>query len=174
MRAVRSRVHARFGRVDVLVGCAGIAPLRPLLAVRDRDLAACLEVNLFGALRCLRVFGELMAQRRQGRIIHLGSVAAERALPGAAAYSASKAALMSLTRSAAVELAPLGVQVLAISPGWVRSALSAGVTEAALSRVPLQRPAEPDEVAEVVRFVASCRTRYLTGVSWVVDGGLTA
>jgi NAD(P)-dependent dehydrogenase (short-subunit alcohol dehydrogenase family) len=174
VRAVRAQVLSQLGRVDLLVYCAGVVGRGSVLAARIAVWQQTFEVNVLGAARCVRAFGELMARQRSGRIILLGSVAARLGLPGAAAYCASKAALESLARSAALELAPHGVAVIALSPGWVDTPFAAGAEAGAGKSVPLGRAASAREVAEVVTTLAILKTNYLTGASIPLDGGLSS
>ncbi len=173
VRRTRDLILAEHGRIDLLVFAAAVVRRGPLLMSPTQDLREMMEVNVIGAARCLRIFAEPMIRQRGGRIILLGSVAARRALPGAGGYAASKAALESLGRTAALELAPFGVSVISLSPGWVQTRLTQGDRKA-FAQIPLRRAARPSEVAEVVAALANLETSYLTGVSVLLDGGLTA
>ena len=121
LEALRDAVLAEFGSVEILVNCAGRTQRRATLDVSDEEWGSILETNLTGTLRACQVFGREMVGRRYGRIINIASLASSVALLEVAAYSASKAAVASLTKSLAVEWAPYGVCVNAIAPGVFRT-----------------------------------------------------
>jgi NAD(P)-dependent dehydrogenase (short-subunit alcohol dehydrogenase family) len=162
IRAVRNTLQAQYRRLDVLVHCAAVALPGSTLYGKPANWERTLEVNVLGAVRCIRAFGELMA-RRGGWIILLGSQAARHPLPGAGAYAASKAALESLTRTAAVELAPLRVGVIALSPGWVDTPLLRGRVSRDGFKSGFNSLTRAEEIAEVVAALAALRTHCLTG-----------
>lgn len=166
---------------DVVVANAGIARRRAFGDLTDAEWAHVLDVNLTGAMRVVRA--ALPGLRSRG-----GSVVAMSSVHGVAYgwdehahYSTSKAGLVGLVRALATELGPDGVRVNAVAPGMIRTAQSldevnsagAAALDASASRVPLRRIGEPDEVADVVLFLASDAARYVTGQALVVDGGLT-
>lgn len=181
---VAAEVASRHGRLDVLVNAAGLFRRTPALEMREEVLRALVEVNLMGALRCASAFGALMARQPlrgggpRGRIIHVASVSALTGAATASVYAATKAGLVAATRSAARELAPWGITVNAVAPGLVDTPMlepeRALVEKFLLPRIPAGRLARPEEVAEVVGFLATCRTSYLTGSVLVLDGGLHA
>jgi len=173
VRRMRDALLAEHGRIDLLVFAAAVVHRGPVLLCSAQALEEMMAVNVIGAARCLRIFAEPMIRQRGGRVILLGSVAARRALAGAGGYAASKAALESLGRTSALELAPFGVSVVTLSPGWVETGLTRR-DRRAFDQVPLKRAARPAEVAEVVAAVANLETPYLTGTSICLDGGLTA
>jgi 3-oxoacyl-[acyl-carrier protein] reductase len=171
VRALRERVRAELGGLDALVYCVGVLPRGTLRAAGVRGWQEAFDVNVLGAVRCVRVFAELMASAATGRIVLLGSVTARTALAGAGAYAATKAALESLARTAAVELAPAGISVVCVSPGYVASEMTTGM-ETHLGDVPLKRMARAEDIAEVVRAVLSVRSPYMTGTRIEIAGGL--
>ncbi len=176
--AMVSRVAAELGPVGVLVNNAGINLPAPLLDVTDEDWARVLAVNLTGAFLCLRACGRGMREAGGGSIVNVSSVHEDLPFPDGAAYSASKGGLRMLMRNAAFELAPFGIRVNNVAPGPIATpaneeALGDPETERLLREVvPLARWGEPEEVAEVVLFLASERARYVTGATYSVDGGL--
>ncbi|MEK7705232.1 MAG: SDR family oxidoreductase [Myxococcota bacterium] len=171
-------VVARFGRIDVLVNNAGVFHQTPALAIDEANLREILDVNLAGALRCTAAFGRVMARNGGGRIINIASVSAITGAALACVYAASKAGLIAATRSAARELAPHGITVNAVAPGYTDTAMltpyKALVERFAAGRIPLARFATPTDVAEVVTFLATAPGGYLTGSVITLDGGMSS
>ncbi len=159
---------------------AGTTKRSPTLDVSDAEWNAILETNLTGTLRACRVFGRHMIQQNYGRIINIASLSSFVALFEVAAYSASKAAVASLTKSLAIEWAPHGVCVNAIAPGVFRTDLNAGLLDGTargrefLMRTPMKRFGNLDELAGAAVFLASESAGYVTGHILAVDGGFLA
>jgi len=176
--AMVARVSEELGPVGVLVNNAGINAPAPLLDVTDEDWGRVLAVNLTGAFLCLRACGRVMRTAGGGSIVNVSSVHEDLPFPDGAAYAASKGGLRMLMRNAAFELAPLRIRVNNVAPGPIatpanKEALEDPETQRLVRAVvPLARWGEPDEVAEVVLFLASDRSRYVTGATYSVDGGL--
>jgi NAD(P)-dependent dehydrogenase (short-subunit alcohol dehydrogenase family) len=171
-------VAAAFGPLGVLVNNAGGYPLADLLQIKAADWDTVLAQNLRTALACLQAAGRRMAARGEGAIVNVTSIQAFRPAPGLAHYSAAKAGLEMLTRSAAIELGPSGVRVNAVAPGLVRReglerAWPEGVARY-VAAAPLGRIAEPEDVADACLFLASRAARFVTGTTLVVDGGVLA
>jgi NAD(P)-dependent dehydrogenase (short-subunit alcohol dehydrogenase family) len=168
-------VATALGCASILVCCAGAFARTPALQPGSAA-SRLLAVNLESAVHCTRAFGAQMAKRGGGRIVHVASIAATTGAATASVYAASKAGLVALARSHARELAPQGIAVNAVLPGYCRTAMTArdaATLEAfVVPRIPLKRLAEPDEIAEVVEMLATCSTPYLTGAAIEIDGGL--
>lgn len=168
------------GRVDILVNCAGRTKRGPTIDFAESDWAAIMETNLTGTLRACQIFGRHMLERGYGRIINIASVASFVALKEVAAYSASKAAVASLTKSLAIEWGPRGVCVNAIAPGVFRTDLNEKLLDGTdrgrefLQRTPVRRFGRVDELAGAAVFLASEAASFVHGEVLAVDGGLLA
>ncbi|MBI4636531.1 MAG: SDR family oxidoreductase [Candidatus Rokubacteria bacterium] len=173
-------VDARWGRLDVAVTNAAIEPLAPFLELSEETWDRIIDVNLKGTFLVAQAAARRMARRRRGVIITLSSVNAEVARPESAAYAASKGGVRQLTKAMAVALARHGIRVNAIGPGTVVTGLTRHLLrdrrwrDAVYARTPLQRVAEPREIAEVAVFLASEASSYMTGSTVYVDGGRLA
>ena len=169
-----------FGRVDILVNSAGRTKREPTIDQSDEDWNAILETNLNGTLRACQVFGRHMLSNGYGRIINIASLSTFVSLFEVAAYSASKAAVASLTKSLAVEWARHGVNVNAIAPGVFRTALNQKLLDETprgqefLTRTPMGRFGNVEELAGAAVFLASDAASFVTGEVLVVDGGFLA
>jgi 3-oxoacyl-[acyl-carrier protein] reductase len=173
--AVFAALEERFGPVLVLVNNAGIRVdgLSPQLG--DSDWSRVLDTNLTGAFRATRRALGPMVRARFGRIVNIASIVGPRANAGQANYAASKAGLIGMTKTVAVEVARRGVTVNAVAPGLVETQLTEGVSgNGMLDAIPARRAGAPEEVAACVRFLASEEASYVTGVTLTVDGGLSA
>jgi NAD(P)-dependent dehydrogenase (short-subunit alcohol dehydrogenase family) len=171
---------AAFGKVDILVNSAGRTRRAPTLDFPEEDWNQIIQTNLTGTLRACQVFGRHMIERRYGRIINIASVGTFRALYELAAYSASKAAVGSLTKSLAIEWAPYGVCVNAIMPGVFPTSLNQKLITGTprgdefLLRTPMKRFGKVEELAGAAVFLASDAAGFVTGEILRVDGGMLA
>src|SRR5450631_1209529 len=169
-----------FGKVDIMVSAAGITKRAPTLEFSEADWNRIMDTNLSGTLRACQVFGRHMIERGYGRIINIASLSSFVALYQVAAYSASKAAVASLTKSLAVEWAPSGVCVNAIAPGVFRTDLNTALLDGTdrgrefLLRTPMKRFGKLDELGGAAVFLASEAASFVTGHVLTVDGGFLA
>jgi NAD(P)-dependent dehydrogenase (short-subunit alcohol dehydrogenase family) len=180
LEKLRDGVVAAFGKVDVLVNCAGITKKGPTVNFPEDTWQGIVDTNLTGTLRGCQVFGEHMLSRKSGRIINIASLSTSLGLFEVAAYGASKAGVGSLTKTLAVEWSRHGVLVNAILPGVFRTALNANLLDNTergrefLLRTPMGRFGEARELVGAAIYLASDAASYVTGSLLVVDGGFLA
>jgi len=169
-------IHKRNGRLDILINNAGIARDNLLLRVSEDDIQKTFAVNVAGAIHCARSAVKIMMRARTGRIINLASVVAELGNPGQTVYSASKAALIGLTKTLAREYASRGITVNAVAPGFIDTDMTKNLPADAkkfmLEQIPLGRMGQPDDVASAVLFLSSDEAAYITGQVLRVNGGM--
>ncbi len=175
-----ARIESRHGPVHTLVNNAGNHLKKVAWEVSDAEFQGVLGVHVNAAFALSREFGRSMMDRGNGHILFTASMASLFGIPQVAAYSAAKAALLGLVRSLAVDLSPSGVRVNAIAPGWIdsnimRTALAGDPARAQriLSRTPLQRFGEPDDVGWAAAYLSSPAAKFITGVCLPVDGGIS-
>jgi NAD(P)-dependent dehydrogenase (short-subunit alcohol dehydrogenase family) len=180
--AVKAAVD-KFGKLDILVNNAGICPFKPFLEITEEDWDKVLDINLKGYFLCAQVAAREMARQKWGRIINIASVAMGQMGFGMANivhYVASKGGVAGMTEAMAVELAPLGINVNAISPGVIETKMAEPVIsdpkakEGILKRVPKGRVGQPKDIATAAVYLASEEADYVTGAVLVVDGGWLA
>jgi NAD(P)-dependent dehydrogenase (short-subunit alcohol dehydrogenase family) len=173
-------VEAAHGRLDVLVNNAGLNVRGDFRHLSDADWVKIREVNLDGVVRVARDGFALLRASGRGSLINIASIMGDRGLRQLVAYSATKGAILALTRGLAVEYAPFAVRVNALAPGFVETALTQralknpGIQKALLERTPLRRFGLPEEIAKAALFFASDDASYVTGAELAVDGGMSA
>jgi 3-oxoacyl-[acyl-carrier protein] reductase len=171
-----AEVAKRLGRLDILVCSAGISIDGLLLRLKDEDLDRIFAVNVKGSIACARAAVKVMMRARTGRIIFLSSVVGEMGNAGQTAYAASKAALLGVTKSMARELASRSVTINAITPGFIDTDMTGGLTPeqqtSIAQAIPLGRTGKPEEIAAAVVYLASDEAAYVTGQTLRVNGGM--
>ena len=177
VRRMIREVTAAYGQIDVLVNNAGIVRDEYLLMLNPETLDKCVDLNIKGYLYCAQQAVLKMFRRKSGVIINMSSVSSRMALAGQCVYSATKGAVNSMTATMAKELAPYGIRVNAVAPGFIETemidALPAEKKEEYLKEVPLGRFGCAEDVAAVVSMLASDACAYMTGQTLVLDGGLS-
>jgi len=172
------QAHEAFEKIDILVNCAGINTFESPDVTSINSWQKIRSINLDGAWYCCRAVMEAMMQRRRGKIMNIGSVAAISAIPKAIPYTASKHGLIGLTRALAVDLGPYNINVNCICPASVETpllekAVTKTFQEEIRKRIPLGRLGRPEDIAKAALFLASSASDWITGVVLPVDGGLT-
>jgi NAD(P)-dependent dehydrogenase (short-subunit alcohol dehydrogenase family) len=169
----------KFGRVDILVNNAGIITFKPFLELTEEDWDSTLNVNLKGQFLCGQVVAKEMIKNKWGRIINIASISSGGsgiAFPLIAHYTASKGGIIALTEALALELTPQGINVNAVCPGaidtdMVKGIKESGQVEQVLLRIPKGRLGQPEDIANLVAFLASEDSDYISGAAIVIDGG---
>jgi len=169
-----------FKKIDILINNAGTAKLTPTMELTEAEWDSTIDVNLKGQFLCSQAVAKHMIQQRRGKIVNIASIGAHIGTPGLVAYSASKGGVIQLTKVLAVEWGKHNINVNAVSPGLTMTELVKAVfknrpefTEG-VERIPLQRLAMPEDIANAVLFLASSESDYITGQVIIVDGGTLA
>ncbi|KAA0976504.1 beta-ketoacyl-ACP reductase [Paeniglutamicibacter gangotriensis] len=171
-----TEVEAAHGPVEVLVANAGVTRDMLLLRMNEDDFSSVIDTNLTGAFRVIKRASKGMIKKRKGRVVLISSVVGLYGSPGQINYAASKAGLVGMARSLTRELGSRGITANVVAPGFINTDMTAALPEATqkdyLSTIPAKRFAEPEEVANVVRWIASDEAAYISGAVIPVDGGL--
>ncbi len=180
VRAAVTRTAEELGGLDVLVNNAGWNSfMAPLVDMRPSGWEKGLTLNLSQAFWAMQEAGRIMLAQGRGAVVNVSSLAGVGTSPGMVHYGAAKAALINLTKNAAVEWGSRGVRVNAVAPGWVRTDINSfawsddATAKAFVERAPLARWGEPQEIAEAIAFLATDASSYMTGQTLVIDGGLS-
>lgn len=172
-----------FGRVDILVNNAGILQFKPFLEISEEDWDRTLAVNLKGYFLCAQACAKEMVKQKSGVIINISSIAMGGVgvgFPNIAHYSASKGGIIAMTETLALELAPYNIRVNAVAPGAIDTPMVESTKndpkamEGTLARIPMHRMGRPEEVSNLVLFLASDKSSYMTGSTVIIDGGWLA
>jgi len=173
----------KWGKIDILVNNAGIAPMIPFLEITEQDWDKTLDINLKGYFLCAQACAKQMAKQKSGVIVNIASVAMGQqgvGFPNIVHYCASKGGIAAMTEAMAIELAPHNIRVNAVSPGMIETPMIDTIKkdpkaiEGLLARVPMHRVGKPEEVSNLVLFLASDASSYMTGSVVVIDGGWLA
>lgn len=173
-----AHVTRAFDGIDILVNGAGHNIRKPLVEMTQEEFDSITDVHVRGAFLTCKAAGQLMRQRKKGSIINIASIAGHVGIPDVAAYAAAKGALIQMTKSLSLEMAPFGVRVNALCPGYFATPLTSQhapeVRRAVVSETPLRRFGNPQELIGSALFLASDASSFVTGTSVLIDGGWTA
>ncbi len=176
VEAMVSGAVTRFGKIDILVNNAGITRDNLLMRMKEEEFDEVIDTNLKGVFNCIKAVTRPMMKQRSGRIVNISSVVGALGNPGQANYVAAKAGVIGLTKSVARELASRNITVNCVAPGFIETDMTDKLTpelkEAMLKQIPLAALGQPEQIAKVVRFLASDESSYMTGQTLHVDGGM--
>ena len=177
------KVIDKWGKIDILINNAGICQFKPFLELTEEEWERTIKINLKGYFLCAQTCAKEMVKQKSGVIINIASIAMGQVgcgFPNLAHYCASKGGIVGMTETLALELAPYNIRVNAISPGAIETPMvdplksDAKTLEATLARVPMHRMGQPQEISNLVLFLASDESSYMTGSTVVIDGGWLA
>lgn len=176
VKQMMNNIIEKYGRIDVLVNNAGIVKDGYLMLMSDAEWKDVIDVNLTGVFNCSKSVVEPMISQRSGVIVNISSLSGIAGLPGQTNYSAAKGGVIAFTKALSKELAPFNIRVNAVAPGVIESEMFDSLSEKAkmgfLENIPLKRFGKPEEVASVVKFLASDDAGYITGETICITGGL--
>lgn len=171
-----NKILDKFKKIDILINNAGITKDALIIRMKEEDWDKVLAINLKGAFNCIRACSKVMLKQKSGKIVNIASIIGLMGNAGQANYAASKAGLIGLTKSVAKELAPRGINVNAIAPGFIQTDMTANLPEEIRQRlfeqIPMGKLGEPSDVANLALFLASAYSDYITGQVIKIDGGL--
>ncbi|MDD5668650.1 MAG: 3-oxoacyl-[acyl-carrier-protein] reductase [Candidatus Omnitrophica bacterium] len=171
-----NKILDKLGKVDILINNAGITRDGLLLRMSENDWDAVLKVNLKGSFNCIKAVSKVMIKQRSGKIVNIASIIGIIGNAGQANYSASKAGVIALSKTAARELASRNITVNAVAPGFIQTDMTAklpdDLKQKMMAQIPLAKLGQPEDVANVCLFLASADADYITGQTIVVDGGM--
>ncbi len=177
---VAQKTLERFGRIDILINAAGINMRKPVLELEESEWDQTLDINLKGTFICSKIIGSAMVKQKQGKIVNMGSVSSLLGHPEHSAYAASKGGVLLFTRVLAMEWAPYNVNVNAIGPAYIKTALTEdylsgeGHYDKIVQSIPMRRLGTPGDVVGAVLYLSSKASDFVTGTILMVDGGRTA
>ena len=171
-----NNIISEYGRIDILVNNAGIVRDNLLMRISEKDFDAVIDTNLKGAFLCIKHVSKIMLKQKRGHIINISSVVGVRGNAGQVNYASSKAGLIGMTKSVAKEIGSRGITVNAVAPGFIETDMTAKLSEAVveenLKSIPMKKLGKVEDVANLVRFLASDDASYITGQVICVDGGM--
>lgn len=171
-----NKILDKFEKIDILINNAGITRDSLIVRMREEDWDKVIAINLKGAFNCTRAASKIMLRQKSGKIVNIASIIGLMGNAGQANYAASKAGLIGLTKSVAKELAPRGITVNAIAPGFIQTDMTAGlpqeVKEKLFEQIPMRKLGQPADVANLALFLSSGDSNYITGQVIKIDGGL--
>ena len=170
------KVMDKYGKIDILVNNAGITKDNLMLKMTEEDFEQVIDTNLKGAFLCIKHVSKIMLKQKRGHIINISSVVGVRGNAGQVNYASSKAGLIGMTKSVAKEIGSRGITVNAVAPGFIETDMTAKLPEAVveenLKSIPMKKLGKVEDVANLVRFLASDDASYITGQVICVDGGM--